>query len=81
MYMDALPRRGQAVLDCICMDEDVLSALGLALQLQHIEGPPPAELMRQLKQVGAVSSTRIDRRSNRTFLSRCQTSRSVTARG
>jgi hypothetical protein len=35
------------------MDEDVLSAIGLGLQLQGIDGLPPLELMRQLKQVRA----------------------------
>jgi hypothetical protein len=41
---------GQAVLDCICMDDDVLKALGAARQLQNIVGTPPDELVKLLKQ-------------------------------
>jgi hypothetical protein len=42
--------RGQAVLDCICMDEDVLKALGAAQQLQGTVGTAPDELVKLLKQ-------------------------------
>jgi hypothetical protein len=42
--------RGQAVLDCICMDEDVLKGIGAAQQLRSIVGTPPDELIRLLKQ-------------------------------
>ena len=41
---------GQAVLECICMDDDVLKALGAARQLQNIVGTPPDELVKLLKQ-------------------------------
>ena len=42
--------RGQAVLDCICMDGDVLKALGAAQQLQGTVGTAPDELVKLLKQ-------------------------------
>ena len=42
--------RGQAVLDCICMDGDVLKALGAAQQLQGTVGTAPDELDKLLKQ-------------------------------
>jgi hypothetical protein len=41
---------GQAVLDCICMDDDVLKGIGAARQLQNIVGDAPDELVKLLKQ-------------------------------
>ena len=41
---------GQAVLDCICMDDDVLKGLGAARQLQGTVGTAPDELVKLLKQ-------------------------------
>ena len=37
---------GQAVLECICMDDDVLKGLGAARQLQNIVGDAPDELVK-----------------------------------
>jgi hypothetical protein len=42
---------GQAVLDCICMDEEVLKGLGAAQQLQNTVATAPDELVKVLKQV------------------------------
>ena len=41
--------RGQAVIDCILMDERVVQGLGIAQQLLSITGKPPARLLQQLK--------------------------------
>ena len=41
---------GQAVLDCICMDEEVLKGISAAQQLRNTVGTPPDELLRLLKQ-------------------------------
>jgi hypothetical protein len=41
---------GQAVLDYICMDEEVLKGIGTAQQLQNTVGPAPDELVKLLKQ-------------------------------
>ena len=43
--------RGQAILDCMCLDEDVLIGLGAAEQLSHaVLEKPPTELLKLLKQ-------------------------------
>jgi hypothetical protein len=42
--------RGQAVLECICMDEDVLKGIGAAQQLRNTVGTVPDELVKLLKQ-------------------------------
>jgi hypothetical protein len=42
--------RGQAVLDCICMDEAVLKGIGAAQQLKDTVGTVPDELIKLLKQ-------------------------------
>ena len=43
--------RGQAILDCMCLDEDVLIGLGAAEQLSHaVFEKPPLELLKLLKQ-------------------------------
>ena len=43
--------RGQAILDCMCLDEDVLIGLGAAEQLSHaVLKEPPTELLKLLKQ-------------------------------
>ena len=42
--------RGQAVLDCICMDEEVLKGIGAAQQLRGTVGTAPDELVKLLKQ-------------------------------
>ena len=42
--------RGQAVLDCICMDEGVLKGIGAAQQLSGTVGTVPDELVKLLKQ-------------------------------
>ena len=41
--------RGQAVLDCISMDEDALKAIGAAQQLGGIVGTAPDEIVKMLK--------------------------------
>eukprot|EP01047_Picozoa_sp_COSAG01_P016104 COSAG01_NODE_817_length_13376_cov_2.970101_17_plen_100_part_00 len=47
------PRAGpQAVLECICMDEKVLDALAMAQHFRGIDGTPPNEVLRRLKQGG-----------------------------
>ena len=40
---------GQAVLDCICMDEKVMRSLDCAAHFRGINGLPPQEVLRQLK--------------------------------
>lgn len=46
--MDA--ERGQAVIDCMCLDDDVLHALGAALQLSSaVMTKPPTRLLELLK--------------------------------
>ena len=40
---------GQAILECICMDENVLKSLGMANHFRGINGLPPQEVLRQLK--------------------------------
>jgi hypothetical protein len=42
--------RGQAMLDCICMDEGVLKGIGAAQQLSGTVGTVPDELVKLLKQ-------------------------------
>ena len=42
--------RGQSIVDCICLDEAVLSALGMANHFRSINGSPPSEVLRRLKQ-------------------------------
>ena len=40
---------GQAILDCICMDEKVLRSLDFAAHFRGINGQPPQEVLRRLK--------------------------------
>ena len=41
---------GQAVLECICMDEEVLKGIGAAQQLENTVGTAPDEVVKMLKQ-------------------------------
>eukprot|EP01052_Picozoa_sp_SAG31_P022550 SAG31_NODE_1798_length_7243_cov_4.509518_1_plen_247_part_00 len=47
---EMVSERGQAVLDCICMDEEVLTGIGAAHQMQDMIGKVPDEVVTLLKQ-------------------------------